>query len=77
MISKGEPEGNVEMTVAYQGKVIFTIPTAKNKVITLEGHIFHRTDYHEDGSASQWFGIDMTEEEYNRYMATRSNLPKV
>jgi hypothetical protein len=65
-------EQNVEMRIAFEGKVVFVIPTAKNKVAVLEGHVFHRKDYHEDGSISDWYGIDMTEEEYMKYMATRN-----
>jgi len=71
-------EQSVESRTSYQGRVVFAIPTSKNKLAILEGHIFHRQDYHEDGSVSDYWGIDMTEEEYKKYMATRNtSIPKV
>ena len=38
--------------------------------------LFHRTDYHEDDSKSEWYGIELSEQQYSLLRSCIKNLYK-
>ncbi len=52
----------IETKISYKGKIIFHVHNpalGEHHYIGLTGHAFHRTDYHEDGSQSEYYGIEL------------------
>ena len=57
---------NIETKIDYSaGKVFVIVESGKfDQEWNGPGHLFHRTDYHEDGSQSEYYGIELTKAEY-------------
>lgn len=54
--------GKIEMRLGYSPKVN-SVNFARN-ITKKSGWLFHRKDYHEDGSVSDFYGIELTKTEF-------------
>jgi hypothetical protein len=61
----------IETKIKYDGEVTLLSPFQE---ISLKGDVFHRTDYHEDGSESEYYGIEISHEIYSKLLRTPAEL---
>jgi hypothetical protein len=64
-------DGVEKQRIAYQGKVTIRLHDGSQ----VGGHLFHRTDYHEDGSQNEWYGIEVASEAVLASIKARSKQP--
>ena len=58
---------DIETKIDYKGEVNLASPFQE---ISFNGDLFHRKDYHEDGSISEYYGIDISHDTYSKLMRT-------
>ena len=58
-------EGQAASRISYQGKVMIRVHPSYGMV----GNVFIRTDYHEDGSETDYYGVELTDRQYDLLLA--------
>ena len=51
-----------ESTIKYFGEAYFEVGTMEHK-----GHLFHRRDYHEDGSTTDYYGVELSKDHFKAF----------
>ena len=57
-------DNNVLTRIKYEGNVFVELHFGGEDARDVPGCLFHRTDYHEDGSQSEYWGIELIESHY-------------
>ena len=59
---------DIQTTVKYEKQVFIEIEVGKD-ALDVDAIPFKRTDYHEDGSKTEWYGLEIKEGTYKALMA--------
>ena len=63
-------KNNVTTRVRYGGSVLVHIVLPNGTPWQVEGDVFHRIDYLEDGCRADWYGIELTRDQYKAIRKT-------
>jgi len=59
----------IETTIKYEKATFIEVAIGKDALDILDAHPFVRTDYHEDGTSTRWYGFEIDEKKYKHYLA--------
>ncbi len=58
-------EAKIQTIISYDGEAFITVsPIGVDIEWDGDGHLFHRQDFNEDGSITDWYGVELSEEVY-------------
>lgn len=68
---------DVTTRVKYAGSVCVHVILPHGIPWQVDGDLFHRIDYFEDGSRADWYGIELTQDQYKVVRKDAKNKVKI
>jgi hypothetical protein len=63
----------IDTKIKYEKPVFIEVEVGKNAHDISDAHPFKRTDYHEDGSQTVWYGFEVAQKEYEAFLILRDH----